>query len=78
MIIYVAEGEGVEIVQQSDAGLVVTPGDVRGIADAAKALLREPAMRERLGRNGRRAAEARFDRTDIADRFIDFLAGSLE
>jgi colanic acid biosynthesis glycosyl transferase WcaI len=72
-VIYVAEGEGAEVVRESDAGLVVQTGDAQGIADAVRALMDAPEERARLGLNGRRAAEGRFDRATIANRFIDLL-----
>jgi len=72
-VIYVAEGEGAEIVRGCNAGIVVGPGDVQAIAGAVRALVQDPAMCAHLGSNGRRAVEAEYDRTRIADRFVDFL-----
>jgi colanic acid biosynthesis glycosyl transferase WcaI len=72
-IIYVAEGEGADIVRRTNAGLVVHPGDVHAIAEAVERLASDPALRKELGASGRRAAEERFDRSSIANRFIDYL-----
>lgn len=76
-VIYVAEGEGADIVKQSGSGLVVQPGNVQGIADAVVALMRTPELRTRLGSNGRQAAKDRFDRTAIADAFAVLVENSL-
>lgn len=72
-VVLVAEGEAAEILRRADAGIVVRPGDVEGLAAAVRALAADPALRRRLGENGRRAAVERYDRARIADRFIGLL-----
>jgi glycosyltransferase involved in cell wall biosynthesis len=52
---------------------VVPPGDVPGLAAALQCLAANPQLRDRLGRNARRAAEAHYDRAGIATRFISLL-----
>lgn len=76
-VVLVAEGEAAEIVQQHDAGITVRPGDVNGLIKAIQALVNDPRLRRRLGKNGRRVAEKYFDRTIIANRFIDHLETEL-
>lgn len=76
-VVLVAEGEAAEIVRRHQAGLVVKPGDIGGLAQAIRALAREPALRRALGENGRRAAEQFFDRTKIATGFIKHLEDRL-
>jgi glycosyltransferase involved in cell wall biosynthesis len=50
----------VEVVQHGKHGLVVQPGDHRGLAGAIVRLLQDPDLRRRLGEEGRRRA-ADFD-----------------
>jgi glycosyltransferase involved in cell wall biosynthesis len=57
------------MVRAADAGLITPPGDYAAAACALKQLLTDPALRCRLGRNGRRYAEQSFDIVEIADRF---------
>lgn len=72
-VMMVATGEPAELVRTHDAGLVAAPGDVAALADGLRRLVADPALRERLGAAGRRAAEAHFDRAAIAGTFIDHL-----
>jgi glycosyltransferase involved in cell wall biosynthesis len=75
-VVLVAAGEAGEIVRRSEAGVVVPPGDVDGLAEAIRELSMDPERRARLGASGRRAAERDFDRVGIAGRFIDHLEGA--
>ncbi len=72
-LVLVADGEPAEIVRRAGAGLTVAPGDVAGLASALRRLAENPEERRQMGRQGRRAAETRFDRRRICDRFIDLL-----
>lgn len=76
-VVLVATGEAAGIVREHDAGLVVEPGDVPGLAAALRTLRDDPARRRALGENGRRAAVRYFDRSGIAARFIDTLEAAL-
>jgi glycosyltransferase involved in cell wall biosynthesis len=49
-----------QLVASSDAGMVVEPGDARQLADAVLTLLSDPALADRLGRNGRAAVLAQY------------------
>ncbi len=75
-IVLAAAGEAAEIVRRCEAGVVVAPGDVDGLAAAIRALALDPARRARLGVSGRRAAERDFDRIGIAGRFMKHLEGA--
>ena len=77
-VILVAKGEPAQIVREADAGLVVEPGDTAGLADALRTLANDPALRERLGANGRRTAEREFNQPEIAARFVSFLQAEHE
>jgi colanic acid biosynthesis glycosyl transferase WcaI len=72
-VVLVADGEPAAIVREQAAGLAVAPGDGAGLAAALRALSRDPALRHRLGANGRRVAERLFNQAEIGDRFVDFL-----
>jgi glycosyltransferase involved in cell wall biosynthesis len=75
-VVLVAEGEASEIVEQHDAGITIRPGDNAGLTKAMRTLISDPALRRRLGQNGQKAAKDYFDRTIIADKFIDYLEAS--
>ena len=49
-----------QVVQSGENGLLVTPGDVDGLATALTRLLQEPATRKRLGFAARRTIEQSF------------------
>jgi len=77
-VVLAAAGEAAQIVRDADAGVVVSPGDPPRLAEALRGLAADPALRARLGANGRRAAEARFDRAAICGAFIDLLEREAE
>jgi glycosyltransferase involved in cell wall biosynthesis len=72
-VVLVADGEAASVVRESGAGVVVTPGDVRGLAGALEKLAADAELRGELGRAGRSAVLDRFDRKTIAARFIGHL-----
>lgn len=49
-----------EIIQHGVTGLLVAPGDPGAMADAIISLLRDPELREKMGRVGRKRAEEHF------------------
>jgi glycosyltransferase involved in cell wall biosynthesis len=49
-----------EMLVDGDTGLLVPPRSPRVLADALETLIRDPALRSRLGENGRRRCEANF------------------
>ena len=55
-----------EIVPPGLQRFLVSPGDVRGLADALSALSKDPAMRSRLGGEARDWAVRRYDLTGVA------------
>ena len=72
-VVLVAEGEAADIVRETRAGVVVTPGDVKSLALVLRNLAENAELRNQLGTSGRHAAVVHFDRQAIADAFIDFL-----
>jgi colanic acid biosynthesis glycosyl transferase WcaI len=69
-VVLIVGGEAGNIVRTSGAGLVVEPGDIRGIVEAMRTLTAGPQDAVRCGENGRRAAEREFDRARIGERFV--------
>jgi glycosyltransferase involved in cell wall biosynthesis len=69
-ILLIADGEAAAIVSDSEAGLVAAPGDLAGAVASLRRLAEDGALRARLGRNGREAAERKFDRRAIAASFL--------
>jgi glycosyltransferase involved in cell wall biosynthesis len=51
-----------EAVVDGETGLLAPPGDPEALADRLERLLTDPALRSRLGGNGRRRVESCFDR----------------
>lgn len=50
-----------ELVEHEQTGLLVSPGDPEALAGALERLYRDPALRHRLGRNGREKVLREFD-----------------
>ena len=76
-LVLMADGEAAEIVRTYNAGIVVKPGDIHGLAEAIRALRDHLQMRQTMGANGMKAAQQCFDSVNIADRFIDRLESGL-
>jgi len=74
-IILGVEGEAQRLVEETQAGICVEPENGRALADAILRLKQDKALRHRLGGNGRRAVEERFDRRILAMRTLDKVAG---
>jgi glycosyltransferase involved in cell wall biosynthesis len=67
-VVATAIGGNDEAVVDGATGLLVPPGDPRALADAIRALLRDPERRRRLGEAGRRRAEAEFSAPEMVRR----------
>ncbi len=68
---FVAQVEGGELARAAGAGgIAVAPGDPVAMADAILALAVDAERRQRLGRGGRRFAEAHLDRELIIARYV--------
>ena len=52
-VVLVADGEAASVVRESGAGIVVSPGDVRGLAGALERLATDAELCHKLGRAGR-------------------------
>lgn len=67
-------GEGARIVKESGGGVVVPPGDPRAMADGLLAAIAlDPAERSEMGRRGRTYVTQNYDRTLLADRYLQIL-----
>jgi len=72
-VVLVAGGEPAAFVREHRVGIVVAPGDARGLVEALRTLSTDAALRQELGANGRRTAERLFDKLDIDNSFIEYL-----
>ena len=57
-VLYVGAGEGANLVESADAGIVVPPERPDRLADAVRQLIADPARGAEMGENGRRFVEA--------------------
>ncbi len=60
-----------EMLEERDCGLVVRQGDYAGMVDAIVRVASDPALRERLGRNGARLARELFEPSRVVERYED-------
>lgn len=76
-VILIAGGEAARIVEESECGLVVSPGDIASLAKAILFLKSNPQVARQMGENGRRIAVQNHDRGKITEHFADFLLNTL-
>lgn len=69
----VARGECAELVEASDSGVVVSPGDPAKLAEAILGLVEDEPGRKRMARNGREFVLKHFDRSDLAGCYLNHL-----
>lgn len=72
-VILIAAGEAAQIVCDSQCGIIVSPGDVKGLVSAIRYLKTHPVECAQMGKNGREASVHNHDRNCIAEDFIKFL-----
>jgi glycosyltransferase involved in cell wall biosynthesis len=58
------------VVRHGDTGLLVRAGDPEQLADAIETLVRDAALRSRMGAAGRRRTAALFDESVIATKYL--------
>jgi glycosyltransferase involved in cell wall biosynthesis len=73
-----AANEAARVVEEAEAGLVVSPDSSAGILAAAERFLQDRALCAQCGANGRRYADRHFSIDAIADRFLAVLEGRAE
>jgi glycosyltransferase involved in cell wall biosynthesis len=71
-----ADCETAVILEDSRSGFVVTPGDVEGMEEGIRTLVRSPALREEMGRNARDYYEYYFRDDKEMSRISDILRKS--
>lgn len=77
-IVAAVRGEARDLLIRSGGALVVDPGDGAALARAVERLRIDPALRDRLGSQGRQFVEAHFDRDVLARRYLDLLRAIVE
>jgi glycosyltransferase involved in cell wall biosynthesis len=63
-------GAVTDIVRDGETGLLVEPGDAKGLADALRRLIGDADLRHRIARNGRQLFEERLDISIYAKRIV--------
>ncbi|SPE32302.1 conserved hypothetical protein [Candidatus Sulfotelmatomonas gaucii] len=70
------ENQAAAIVEQAEAGIVISPDNTADIVKAAKELMENTELRARYASNARAYALRTFDIEDITDRFLQVLGES--
>ncbi len=70
-------GEAREILERSEAAIIVEPEDAAAIAGAVRDLVADPAARARMADSGRRFVEAEFTRRQLGYVYLGILDGWL-
>jgi glycosyltransferase involved in cell wall biosynthesis len=64
------------VVEQHDAGIHVTQGDVAGVVDAVTGWMENPVLVEQQGKNARTALENNYTKARAIDEYYELLTGS--
>ena len=72
-IIMISSGESKKIVNESDSGITVNPGNLKGISHSISRLIVDKDLRERMGNNGRKYVTKHFRRSVINKKFLEYL-----
>ena len=74
-VVAAAGGALLELVTDGETGLLVSPRDVAALRAAVERLLRDPELRDRLGRAARARARERFGWDAVIDRTLEVYDG---
>jgi glycosyltransferase involved in cell wall biosynthesis len=66
-----------ECVTDGETGVLVAPDDEQGLADAVVALVRDPALRRRMGEAGRARVLARYSLASVAASYLELYQRSV-
>jgi colanic acid biosynthesis glycosyl transferase WcaI len=69
-VIYSGSGEGANLVQEAQAGIIIPPENPQAMAEGIKALADDPELARTLGENGRRYAEENFSWPTLIDNWL--------
>jgi len=72
-VILAIDGVIREVVESSNAGISIPPGDPKALSAAIEDLASNPSKCQKLGENGRNAIERHFSRDDLAEEFTALL-----
>lgn len=67
------DGQARKILTEAQAGVYITPGDPEALTQAVMNLYRDPALRRRLGENGRRFIRKHYSRKQKALQYLRIL-----
>ena len=73
-VIGLTNGGTPEVVEHGKSGLLSAPADIDGLAANIVSLLRDPALRARMGEHGRAQVESRFHPARLAHDFTNLYA----
>jgi glycosyltransferase involved in cell wall biosynthesis len=77
-VVAAAGGALLELVSDGETGVLVPPRDAEALRAAVERLLREPELRERLGRAARLRAGERFGWDGVIERTLELYTRALE
>ena len=77
-VVATAVGGVPEAVARGESGLLVEPGDDKGLADAIVSLLNNPEGARRMGEYGRCRAELEFNWSDSAEQLLAIVHEAIE
>jgi colanic acid biosynthesis glycosyl transferase WcaI len=77
-VILGVEGQARKIMEEAQAGISIEPENADDLVQAITRLAADSALRETLGRNGRRYIQQRFSRRSTAEAYLDVLEELLE
>jgi colanic acid biosynthesis glycosyl transferase WcaI len=77
-VILGVQGQAQQIIEESQSGICIEPENAGDLVQAITRLAADPALRDSLGRNGRRYIQQRFSRRSTAEAYLDVLENLLE
>jgi len=71
-------GKAAALIAKAEAGVNITPGSAEELAAAVVDLADQPDKRESFGEQGYRYIVSRFDREELADRYLEIIVRTME